>query len=87
MDQNEQEMKANIFFSESFLEVTLPAQAKTKIQVFKPYALSPHPQGVLQSHGDAALRDRVSGHGRGGLGLGILEVFSNPNDSMTVMHL
>ena len=29
-----------------------------------------------------ALRDMVSGHGVGGLGLGILEVFSNFNDFM-----
>jgi len=40
---------------------------------------------VFQSHGDVALRDAVSGHGAGGLGLGlgILEVFSNLGDSMT----
>ena len=40
--------------------------------------------GGVQSRGDVALRDMGSGHGRGGLGLGllILEVFSSLNDSM-----
>ena len=39
---------------------------------------------VFQNHGDVALRDVVSGHGGGGMGLdlGILEVFSNINDSV-----
>ena len=39
---------------------------------------------VLKNHGDVALRDVVSGHGEGGLGLDlmILEVFSSLNDSM-----
>ena len=32
---------------------------------------------VFKNHGDVALRDVVNGHGGGGLGLGILEVFSN----------
>ena len=35
-----------------------------------------------KSCGNVALRDMVSGHGVGGLGLGILEVFSNFNDFM-----
>jgi len=37
---------------------------------------------VSKSFGDAALRDVGSGHGEGGLelGLGILKVFSNLND-------
>ena len=41
--------------------------------------------GVFQNHGDVALRDAVSGHGAGGLGLGLViqEVFSNLGDSMT----
>ena len=40
--------------------------------------------GGVQSHGDVALRDVVSGHGGGGLGLdlGTLVVFSNLNNSM-----
>ena len=40
---------------------------------------------VLQKHGNVALRDMVSKHGGDGLGLGlvILEVFSNLNDSMS----
>ena len=37
---------------------------------------------VSQSCGDVALRDVGSGHGGGGLGWGILEVFSNLNDSV-----
>ena len=37
--------------------------------------------GGVQNRGDVALRDVGSGHG--GLGLGILEVFSNLGDSMT----
>mgnify|MGYP001855906276 CR=1 FL=1 len=39
---------------------------------------------VFRSHGDVALRDVVSGHGGGGLGLDqvILGIFSNLNDSM-----
>jgi len=39
---------------------------------------------VLQSHGDVALRDMVSGHGGDGLELDlvILEIFSNLNDYM-----
>ena len=37
---------------------------------------------VLKNHGDVALRDVGSGHGGGGLGLGILEVFSNLSDSV-----
>ena len=38
---------------------------------------------VFKNHIDVALRDVVSGHGGGGLGLNlvILEVFSNLNDS------
>jgi len=40
--------------------------------------------GVFQSHGDVALGDVVSEHGRGGLRLGlvIIEVFLNNNKSM-----
>jgi len=39
---------------------------------------------VSKSHGDVALGDVVSGHGRGGLRLGlvIIEVFLNNNKSM-----
>ena len=42
------------------------------------------PLEVFQSYGDVALRDVVSGHGGGGLGLDwvILVVFSNLNVSM-----
>ena len=36
---------------------------------------------VFQNHGDVALKDVVSGHGGNGLGLGILDVFSNLHDS------
>ena len=38
------------------------------------------PLEVFQSCGDVAMRHKVSG-GEGGLSLGILEVFSNLNDS------
>jgi len=43
---------------------------------------------VSQSHGDVALRDVGSEHGRDGLGLGlgILEVFSNLNGSVLQSH-
>ena len=39
---------------------------------------------VFKNHGHVALREVVSGHGGGGLGMGlaISEVFSNLNDSM-----
>lgn len=39
---------------------------------------------VFKEHRDVALGDIVSGHGGSGLvlGLGVLEVFSNPNDPM-----
>ena len=37
---------------------------------------------VSKIHGDVALRDVGSGHGGGGLGWGILEVFSNLNSSV-----
>ena len=37
---------------------------------------------VFQSHGDVALREVGSGHGGGGLLLGIFEVFPNLNVSM-----
>ena len=37
---------------------------------------------VFRNHGDVALRDVGSGHGGAGLGLGILEAFSNLNGSM-----
>ena len=42
----------------------------------------------FKNHGDVALRDVVSGHGGGGLGLdlGILEVFSNFNDSLILFQ-
>ena len=42
---------------------------------------------MFKNGGDVALRDMVSGHGGDGLGLGlgILEVFSNLNDSMKVV--
>ena len=39
---------------------------------------------VFKSSGDVALRDRVSGHGGCGLGLVILEVFSNFNGSVVL---
>jgi len=39
---------------------------------------------VFKSSGDVALRDRVSGHGGCGLGLVILEVFSNLNGSVVL---
>ena len=44
-------------------------------------SLSPE---VFENHGHVALRDVVSGHGGGGLGLdlGTLVVFSNLNNSM-----
>ena len=44
---------------------------------------------VFQNHGDVALRDVISGHGGGGLGLdlGNLEGFSNLNGSMTLSYL
>ena len=44
---------------------------------------------MFKNHGDVALRDVVSGHGGGGLGLDlvILEVFSNLNDSMKIAAL
>ena len=35
----------------------------------------------FRNHGDVALRDVVSGHDGAALGLGILEVHSNLNDS------
>ena len=40
---------------------------------------------MFKNPGDVALRDMVSGHGGGGLGLDlmILVVFSNLNDSMS----
>mgnify|MGYP001859334932 CR=1 FL=1 len=43
---------------------------------------------AFENHGDVALRDVVSGHGGGGLGLdlGILEVFSNFNDSLILFQ-
>ena len=40
---------------------------------------------VFQNHGDVALRDVVSGHGSGGLGLDLVDlkyIFSNLNDSI-----
>ena len=41
---------------------------------------------VFKNHGDVALRDVVSGHDEGelGLDLGISVIFSNLNDSMTM---
>lgn len=36
---------------------------------------------VFRNHGDVALKDVVSGHDEAALGLGILEVHSNLNDS------
>lgn len=86
MDQNKQEIKATHFQTISWKLHFLHKQ-KTKTQVFEPYALSPHLCGVFQSCVDVALRDRVSGHAGGGLSLGILEVFSNTNNSMNAMHL
>jgi len=43
---------------------------------------------VFKNHGDVTLRDTVSGHGRMGwwLDLGILEVFSELNDSLPVLQ-
>ena len=43
--------------------------------------------GVSQNHGDVALGDVGSGHGVLGLDLGILEVFSNLNDSMIARNI
>ena len=45
--------------------------------------------GVFQSHGDVALGDVVSEHGRGGLRLGsmILVIFTNLYDSNLVVHV
>lgn len=42
------------------------------------------PCSQFKNHGDVALQDMVSGHGGDGLelGLGVLELFSNINDSM-----
>ena len=42
---------------------------------------------VFRNHGDVALRDMVSGHGGDGMGLdlGVLEVFSNLNDSVILL--
>jgi len=39
---------------------------------------------VVRNHGEVALRNMISGHGGDGLGLdlGILELFSNLNDSV-----
>lgn len=37
---------------------------------------------VLKEHGDVALRDVGGGYGRGGLGLEVLQVFSNLCGSM-----
>ena len=37
---------------------------------------------VFRNHGDVAHGDMVSGHGGDGVGLGILEVFSNLHDSV-----
>lgn len=37
---------------------------------------------VLNNHSDVALRDTASGHGRGGLELDIIVVFSNLHNSM-----
>ena len=37
---------------------------------------------VFKNHGDVVRGDMISGHGGGGVGLGILEAFFNPNDSM-----
>ena len=41
---------------------------------------------LSENHGDVALRDVVSGHDEGelGLDLGISVIFSNLNDSMTM---
>ena len=42
---------------------------------------------VFRNHGDVALRDMVSGHGGNGMGLdyGVLEIFSNLNDSVILL--
>lgn len=40
---------------------------------------------VFQNGADMAQRDVVSGHGRGGLGLGILVLLSNLNDSIILL--
>ena len=42
---------------------------------------------VFRNHGDVALRDMVSGHGGDGMGLdlGVLEIFSNLNDSVILL--
>ena len=44
---------------------------------------------VFQNHGDVALRDVVSGHGGGGVTVGIviIVVFSNLNDSVILCIL
>lgn len=47
MDQNKQEIKATHFQSITWKLHFLHKQ-KTKTQVFKPYALRPHPWGVSQ---------------------------------------
>ena len=42
------------------------------------------PLEVFKTHGDLALRDMAGGHGWSGVGLEILEVFSNHSDSVIV---
>lgn len=42
---------------------------------------------MLKNRGDVALRDVVSGHGGGGLGLRAFTVFSDCNDSMILQML
>ena len=46
------------------------------------------PLEVFKDHGDVALRDVVSGHGKDELGLGlvIIEVFSNLNNSVILFY-
>jgi len=39
---------------------------------------------VFKTRGDVTLKDMVSVHGVVGLGSGVLEVFSNLNDSMII---
>ena len=71
-----------------YLVSLLPrAGQKKKVRVRKPptdqQVMESLPLEVFKNPGDVAMRDVGSGHGGGRLGLGILEVFSNLDDSMT----
>ena len=50
-------------------------------------AVEPPSLEVFGDHGDGALGGKVSGHGGDGMGLdlGVLEIFSNLNDSVILL--